>query len=175
MYKEFFISAWLRPRLATYALTHTLVACWMSLFVFSTVTNQYFLLMPKGYALFVLTNWMIFNVFEFGRKTFGKKEEQELVDSYSKRLGHFRAAGNVVLMAVIAVIIAFIIGVRLHLNFLFFTLMTLLFTAVLVSSIFYGCSNSVSWARRFRGACSVFILFYNIIIVIGILIKRLMI
>lgn len=172
MYKEFFIGSWMRPRLATYALTHTLVACWMALFVFSAATRQYFWLIPKGYAFFVLTNWIIFNVFEFGRKTFGQEEEQELVDSYSKRLGSFRAAGNVVFMAVIAVIIAFIIGVKLQLNFLFFALMTLLFAVILVSSFFYGYSNSASWAKRFRSACSVFILFYNVIIVIGILTKR---
>ncbi|MBD3246681.1 MAG: manganese transporter permease [Candidatus Omnitrophica bacterium] len=168
MYKEFFIGQWLRPRLATYALTHTLVACLMSLCVFSIVTGRYFWMSPKQYALFVCANWMIFNVFEFGRKTFAREEERDLVDSYSKRLGSIRAAGNVIGMAAVAVLIAVVLGNALSLPFLFYLAQALLLSVVVGTGLWYGISVSRTAARAFRGACSVFILLYNVIIVIGV-------
>jgi len=172
MYKEFFIGSWLRPRLATYALTHTLVACWMSLFVFSAVTKQYFWLVPQEYALFVLTNWMIFNVFEFGRKTFGKEEEKELVESYSKRLGPIRAALNVVIMATVAMYVAYKLGSIFNLSLLFTISMYLLYGLTLIAAGLYAVHNDKSSARIFRGICSIFILFYNVVITLGIIWKH---
>lgn len=73
MYKEFFARNWLRPKMATYALAHTLVSCWIALFIFSAVTNLNFWKISNVYGMFVLANWMIFNIFEFGRKTFWKR------------------------------------------------------------------------------------------------------
>lgn len=171
MYKEFFIGDWLRPKMATYALAHTLVSCWLSLFVYSAVTGQSFWTITPVYSMFVLVSWMIFNVFEFGRKTFGKEEEQELVESYSKRLGPARAASNVVVMAVIAVLIALRLGRYFSLGMVYFVSMALLLAIIIISSIHYGYSNSRSSATFFRGACSAFILLYNVIITAGIFIQ----
>jgi hypothetical protein len=95
MYREFFIGRWLRPRLATYAVMHTLVACWIATWTFCAATGREFADMPASYAQLVFANWAVFNLFEFGRKTFGVEEERGPDESYSKRFGPVRAAANV--------------------------------------------------------------------------------
>jgi len=169
MYKEFFIGKWLRPKMATYALTHTLVSCWMSVFIFSSVTGLNFWRVSKVYGMFVLVNWMIFNIFEFGRKTFGKEEEEKLVESYSKRLGPIRAALNVVIMATVAMYVAYKLGIIFNLSLLFTLSMYLLYGLTLIAAGLYAVHNDRSSGRLFRGICSIFILFYNVIITLGII------
>ncbi len=170
MYREFFIGNCLRPKMATYALAHTLVSCWMSLFAYSSITGRHFWAITSIYGMFVLVNWMIFNIFEFGRKTFGKEEEQELVESYSKRLGPARAASNVVIMAVVAILVAFRLGWYFLLGPAYLVSMSLLFVITIISAVRYGYTNSRTAAGFFRGSCSAFILLYNVIITVGILI-----
>lgn len=172
MYKEFFIGKWLRPKMATYALAHTLVSCWMSVFIFSAVTNLNFWGIPKTYGIFVLVNWMIFNIFEFSRKTFGKEEEEELVESYSKRLGPIRAALNVVIMATVAMYVAYKLGNIFNLSLLFTASMYLLYGLTLIAAGLYAVHNDKSSAMIFRGICSIFILFYNVTITLGIVWKH---
>ena len=172
MYKEFFVGDWLRPKMASYALAHTLVSCWMSVFVFSAVTGLNFWMIPKTYGMFVLVNWMIFNIFEFGRKTFGKEEEEELVESYSKRLGPIRAAFNVVFMATVAMYIAYKLGNIFNLSFLYTISMYLLYGLTLLVAGLYAVHNDKSSGKMFRGICSIFILFYNVIIAVGFLLSR---
>lgn len=172
MYKEFFIGDWLRPKMATYALAHTLVSCWMSLFVFSAVTGLNFWKIQKVFAMFVLVNWMIFNIFEFGRKTFGKEEEEELVESYSKRLGPARAALNVIFMASVAMYAAYKLGNIFNLSLLYTIAMCLLYGLTLLAAGLYAVHNDQPAGKIFRGVCSIFILFYNVIITIGFLMPR---
>lgn len=171
MFREFFIGSWLRPRLATYALTHTLIACWMSLFIFAAATGRHFWQVPEAYSWFVLVNWMIFNIFEFGRKSFGKEEEQELVDSYSKRTGSFGAAGNVIVMASVAVFIAFRMEQGFGLGTLFLAAVAALYAVTLLSAFIYAIANNAQWAQLFREVCSLFILLYNVIITAGFVVR----
>ncbi|MCM8814296.1 MAG: UbiA family prenyltransferase [Candidatus Omnitrophica bacterium] len=167
MYKEFFIGAWLRPRLATYALTHTVVSCGISVFIFSALTARFFWEIPATYGWFVLVNWMIFNIFEFGRKTFGKAEEQDGVESYSQRLGPERAAGNVALMAVVAQFVADKIGLRFNLGGGYAAAMYGLCGVLLVSCGLYAAHNDAKAGRLFRGVCSFYLLAYQVIVVAG--------
>lgn len=169
MYKEFFIGIWLRPRMATYALAHTLVSCWMSVFVFSSVTGLNFWQISKTFGMFVLVNWMIFNIFEFGRKTFGKEEEQALVESYSKRLGPVRAAFNVIFMATLATYVAYKLWDIFNLSFLYLAAMYLLYALVLLAAGLYAVHNDKPTGKTFRGVCSLFILFYNVIVTVGLI------
>jgi len=144
MYKEFFLSSWLRPKLATYAITHTLVVSWLSLFIFSAVTGLPFWKCPASFALFVLANWLVFNIFEFGRKTFGIEEEKPLIDSYSKRFGSRGAALFVLAFALLA---------------LWATPLSLYLALPLaLSALLYVHLSSAFSAKLFRLSCSLFIL-----------------
>jgi 4-hydroxybenzoate polyprenyltransferase len=85
MYREFFVGRWLRPRLTTYAITHTLSA--------ALLAAALGLLYRGGRALslrelaVIAFNWCLFNLFEFARKTWAPAEERQEVDSYSRRFG----------------------------------------------------------------------------------------
>jgi 4-hydroxybenzoate polyprenyltransferase len=155
MYREFFIGSWLRPRLATYALIHTPISSLISLFIFSCMTEKFCWEAPSKMLLFSIANWLIFNIFEFGRKTFGQEEEKPLIESYSKRFSSWGAAMLVLLMASSSVLIAWgYIGVpSLPLLLIFFPLMSL--------SLLYAFFNSKKWAVAFRTACSLFIFLFN--------------
>lgn len=83
MYEEFFIGEWLRPRLTTYAVSHTVVVSFLSLALMSANLGYTVLSSPAPFV-FALSHWFVFNLFEFARKTFNPEEERANVPSYSK-------------------------------------------------------------------------------------------
>lgn len=97
MRMEFFIGDWLRPQLELYAITHTFSAAMISMLIHTVVCFSDFAAVDRGMLLYALGNWFVFNVFEFGRKTFAVEEERAGVDSYSARL---RPWGAVLLLLV---------------------------------------------------------------------------
>ncbi|MFH0952930.1 MAG: manganese transporter permease [Verrucomicrobiota bacterium] len=83
MYREFFIGRWLRPRLTTYAVTHTFVSILQGWSIAVQMTGVPLTRFTGFMLLFGPVNWMLFNVFEFARKTFAPEEERPRADSYS--------------------------------------------------------------------------------------------
>jgi hypothetical protein len=92
MYREFFIGQWLRRHLATYAVTHTIVTVPVGWSVMAQVSGLAVWEFPPAWIGAALVNWMLFNVFEFSRKTFAPSEERANVDSYSRLFTPFGAA-----------------------------------------------------------------------------------
>lgn len=84
MYREFFIGKRIRPHLTTYATSHTVVTFFLSLAIFQGLSGLYFWQLPQEIYLFALVSWLLFNIFELGRKTYQKTEEKDQVESYSK-------------------------------------------------------------------------------------------
>lgn len=98
MYREFYAAQWLRPHLTTYAVSHTFISVLLS-FALSAALSGHMAWSPDGAALRLgLSAWCLFNLFEFGRKTFASSEEREGVDSYSRIFGRFGAVALVALM-----------------------------------------------------------------------------
>lgn len=102
MYREFFIGAWLRRHLTTYAMTHTVVSCLLSLALCAATTGSGVLDVPTPLLRFSCSAFFLFNIFEIGRKTFTTHEERPGVESYSKIFGHTGAVVLVLLMAAAA-------------------------------------------------------------------------
>jgi 4-hydroxybenzoate polyprenyltransferase len=88
MYNEFFLSDLLRHRLTTYAVSHTfasvLLGALTGMALTGLPTKSVSFALP---AFLFLTNWPLFNLFEFARKSFAPSEEREAVPSYSKNFG----------------------------------------------------------------------------------------
>lgn len=95
MFVEFFVGEWLRPKLELYAVTHTLIAAWIALFVYVALTGVSVTDVEPAFVVVMGMAWMLFNIFEFARKTFAAEEEQEGVESYSRRLTPLGACGLV--------------------------------------------------------------------------------
>ncbi len=92
MYKEFFIGRILRPLLTTYAVAHTFVSILLGWSIAAQTTGRAWHEMAWPVLLLGPVNWALFNVFEFGRKTFSPDEERAGADSYSSLFGPAGAA-----------------------------------------------------------------------------------
>lgn len=97
MRMEFFVGDWMRPKLELYAITHTFSAAMISMLIHSIVCFSDFAGADRAMLAYALGNWFVFNVFEFGRKTFAVEEERDGVESYSNRL---KPIGAVLLLLV---------------------------------------------------------------------------
>ena len=166
MYREFFIGKWLRPHLTTYAVTHTLVSCFIALFIFSAVTGFSYSALPLPCWIFLPVNWMLFNLFEFARKTFSPPEENPLVPSYSNRFGAWGSALLSVSTAGLSVYPAFWLGKLWQLSSQFFWGLGILLGLFCLSALLYALIPRPFYARTFRLLGSAFLLFYNLLIVV---------
>ena len=108
---------------------------------------------------------MIFNIFEFGRKTFSTSEEREGVASYSKIFGRFGAVGIVLSMSAISQYLFW----RTHLKDLpgFMLVAGIMALVLMFSGILYAFSNRTSFGSVYRGMSSLYIVvIYGAIIAI---------
>jgi len=91
MYKEFFIGKIIRPHLTTYAVCHTIVMVALSALCSAWLLKCLPWQLETRNWIFAVGCFGVFNVFEFGRKTFAKAEERDGVESYSKIWGRVGA------------------------------------------------------------------------------------
>jgi 4-hydroxybenzoate polyprenyltransferase len=87
MYNEFFLGAFLRRRLTTYAVSHTFVSVLLGLVIAIGLVGVPKLTGILSDHVFFLSNWSLFNLFEFARKSYAKSEERESVPTYSGQFG----------------------------------------------------------------------------------------
>lgn len=164
MFKEFFVRKWLRSHLTLYAVTHTAVSSLFSLALLSVLESTYIWNLNVNAYFFALLSWCLFNIFEFGRKTFVSNEEKRNIDSYSKIYGRFGAILLVISMAICSIII---------LNFINSTEPTVLYVSILtallsVLALLFTQLNKEPLGKIYRGASSAFIaLVYLIFIIIS--------
>lgn len=163
MRMEFFVGDWMRPKLELYATTHTFSAAMISLLIHTIVCFSDAAAADRATLVYALGNWFVFNVFEFGRKTFATAEERDGVDSYSARL---KPSGAVILLLV-NVVLAYIT---------FYYVATTKFAAaaswhmlmpaagvsllVAVAGIVYATRPAIANARLYRGTVTFYLLGY---------------
>ena len=169
MYKEFFIAEKIRPYLTTYALVHTIVTTLLSFAIFSFLTKLTILevIGTRSFLSFAMANWLLFNIFEFGRKTFASSEERQSVDTYSSLFGR---TGAVILVASQAVITYYLATTLNGVNnsILFWGLGSLLILLAFLS-LHYIFADSTKTAKRFRLFSSVYIIVYYLILIFSYL------
>jgi hypothetical protein len=165
MYKEFFIADKIRPYLTTYALIHTIVTTLLSFSIFSYLTKLTILevIATPSFLSFAMANWLLFNIFEFGRKTFASSEERQSVDTYSSLFGR---TGAVILVASQAVITYYLASTLNGVNntIIFWGLGSLL-VLLAALSLNYIFADSSKTAKRFRLFSSVYIIIYYLILI----------
>lgn len=176
MRQEFFIGDWMRPKMELYAATHTFSASLLGLLIYSASTGKTIVEAPRAYLMVVLGNWFVFNVFEFGRKTFGREEEREGVDSYSLRLmpfGAFALLGANIFLAFFMLYSA-CAGIDLAKNFPSLAAQgafsNMLISAAVVSflvvaaGMVYSLKPSKFNAKFYRGVVSLYLVAYHLAI-----------
>lgn len=160
MYKEFFIPTLIRPHLTTYALLHTVVTIPMGIAIVSGATNKLPSSMDAGYYYFVLSSWFVFNIFEFGRKTFTTSEERNAVESYSKIFSRFGAVTLVVSMSILAVFMLYKVQGELSLS------QSLLTIILLIIGLIFSFSDKEKFGKLYRIFSSVYIILFYILFII---------
>lgn len=169
MRQEFFVGPWLSPKMELYAITHTFSAALQGGLAFAVVSGRTLDLVPREYAAVMLGNWFIFNVFEFGRKTFWGAEEREGVDSYSKRLGATGAFlltfANLALGYGMLVLYAATVASARPIDLAPLRQAALAMTLVpCLAGLAFAAAPSAAAAKRFRGAVTFYLLAYHVAI-----------
>jgi 4-hydroxybenzoate polyprenyltransferase len=168
MYREFFVGAWLRPRMELYAVTHTFVAGLLSATVYAMVLPQLGFPLPHAMVWFALASWGVFNVYEFARKTFAASEEQPGVESYSSRLGSWGAATLIVSQGAAAIAFAWPLPLTPWARAGHLCLFGLLASA----GVLYSSRRSAGLAAGLRAMAGVFILGFYLLVGAGLPVPR---
>lgn len=156
MYKEFFIPEILKPHLTTYALIHTIVTLPFSLTLLSFFGQVSYSEIPFEQKIFSLLSWPLFNIFEFGRKSFCTEEERPQVPTYSSLFGRFGAVLLNLSQVSFALFCLYQIPVLIRTFFInYISYVTFLF---LLTAIIYIVINKKNTAIIYRFYTSLFIL-----------------
>lgn len=162
MYKEFFLKKWLRAHLTLYAVTHTFVVVFISLTVFVVLLNKPLVEITPDLISFSFAGWFLFNIFEFGRKTFARQEERKDIDSYSKIFGRFGAVLLVLAMAILSIVFMDNITSSVVNSTLFLWL-----GVIAVVGLLYAMINQPYLAKIYRITTSLYIIFtYGTVVIL---------
>ncbi|MDR1759792.1 MAG: UbiA family prenyltransferase [Fibrobacter sp.] len=163
MYKEFFIGKILRPRLTTYAVCHTVVMILLSALCSAWLLKQLPWQLESRYWIFAAGCFGVFNVFEFGRKTFAQTEEQPGVDSYSKIWGR---RGAVLLNLSQSLLGLAAMGYAYPYYKFQWLLGGAILAGLLIAGVAYIVRNTAAAAKKYRAVSSISIL---LILCVGVL------
>jgi len=156
MFKEFFIGPVLRPHLTSYAVSHTAVTILLSLSIFSGLTGLMINDLPIDLLLFSLISWLLFNIFEFGRKSYLKNEERENVPTYSNIFGRWGAFGLVFSQALIVIYLMFQIE-KFNSTIFKNSLLIIIFLLAILGILFCTAKEGSLYGKIYRGFTSFFI------------------
>ncbi len=165
MYKEFFIKKWLRAHLTTYAVSHTFVVVLISVTIFVSLLGKPLSEIPREFVYFSFAGWFLFNIFEFGRKTFAKGEERKGIDSYSKIFGKLGAILLVLTMALSGNLLLGKAGTSV-IRILFLPL-----ALVGIVGLSYATTENLYFAKAYRSLTSLYIILAYGIVTLSVILK----
>lgn len=160
MYEEFFIGVFLRQHLTTYAVTHTFVSVLLAATAGMAGLMDSAAIYDQTAILFLLSNWMFFNLFEFARKTFSVSEERLGVDTYSSLFGIPLSVGLSLSQVIIGI---FLLHLSISQNIL---PMYFLAGAYFVLSILFVVKRTSAWAKIFRNMSGLYLLLHYIALMV---------
>lgn len=165
MYKEFFVGKYLSPHLTTYAITHTFVSVLVAYFIFSQATGMGIDTFNSELFVFGLASWSIFNLFEFGRKTYAPVEERKNVPTYTTTFGVFGAS----LLSMSQIAASVLVVLYLYKETTIFNLWDIYgyLTAASVpvfSGIVFLIKKTQRSAKIFRATCSGYLIVYYVLL-----------
>ena len=141
-----------------------------AIFSFLTTSSLFELMIDPTLVSFAFANWMLFNIFEFGRKSFATSEERKNVDTYSSLFGRIGAVTLVASQAIIAHYLALNLT-GANQSILFWSFGALLVILMMLSLI-YVYKDTVKSAKNYRAFSSVYIIVFYLILIGAHLIKN---
>jgi len=135
---------------------HTVAAGWTGLFIAAAASGLAPTAHPVPVLLFALADWALFSVYEFSRKTWGREEERDGRDSYSKRLGR----GGAVVLSISLAWAAVVLGRAALGTGVPGALWVALSVFPAIAAGPYLFRASASWARTYRTAMQAYLFFF---------------
>lgn len=163
MYKEFFIGKYIRPHLTTYAMSHTVVTILLSLAIFASLSGVMFYKLHKDLILFSIISWLLFNIFEFGRKSYLENEERDHVPTYSNLFTRWGAFALVLSQALIATYLLLKMAAWTQ-NFRL-AFVVILILLIIIGMLYSKAALNTNWGKIYRNFTSIYIvLIYGTVI-----------
>lgn len=159
MYNEFFLSDFLSDKLTTYAVSHTFVSVILGMIISVGLVGYHSQLLSASSWGYFLTNWALFNLFEFARKSFAVTEERKGVPTYSNLFGINGAWALSVSQALLANGLLYWAAGEWN------TLWLIMSAVYLLFSISYPLMRSAHAASFFRGLTGVFLFLSEVSII----------
>ncbi|MCA1763820.1 MAG: UbiA family prenyltransferase [Flavobacteriales bacterium] len=162
---EFFIGAWLRPRLLIYSISHMLVMPAIIAWIWFGYRNDF---SPELGLLMILSITAGF-CFELARKTHAPEGERRGIDSYSKSLGLRRSVLAICLLLAVGLGFLFYLFYYLKLHTYAYALLGLIFFVVV---FFYSKglkSKKDAHFRKGEKAVSLYMLLSYLVLIIEML------
>jgi 4-hydroxybenzoate polyprenyltransferase len=160
MFKEFFIPQHIRPYLTTYAVSHTVVTVLLSLTMFAALSGVNITQLPSDAFKYALVTWFLFNIFEFGRKTFLLSEEREDVPSYSNIFGKHGAFFLVLSQAFLAYLLT--VSMNCFVGRFIPIFMTLIMVPLIFLGVLFVVKTDGPWGKLYRHFSSVYIILFYV-------------
>lgn len=156
MFEEFFIGLYLRPRLTTYAVTHTFVSVLLATTAVAGSVKDLSFPHTLPSFLFLCSNWMFFNLFEFARKSYARTEERANVDTYTSLFG----IPSAVLLSLSQVVLGVgLLYLSVEVNLMPIFILAIVYAFICIGFIF---SQTPWWAKLFRNISGLYLLFHYV-------------
>ncbi|NLX27293.1 MAG: UbiA family prenyltransferase [Lentisphaerae bacterium] len=124
---EFFVAEWLKRHFILYAFVHMLIMPLLTATIFSFTMQRPFWEAPWLFWAYAAADFFAFANWEISRKIRMPEDEIEGVSSYSKEFGMFTAANVVLALRILNTVLAWIVGLYLHLGFFYYAGLVVLF------------------------------------------------
>jgi 4-hydroxybenzoate polyprenyltransferase len=124
---EFFVRDWLRAHFIIYAIAHMLIMPMMTATIFSFTMQRPFWEAPWLFWAYAAADFFAFANWEISRKIKLPEDEIAGVSSYSKEFGMFTAGAIVLGLRILNTLLAWMVGVYLHLGLFYYAGLIILF------------------------------------------------
>jgi hypothetical protein len=162
MLREFYAGAWLRERFLLYATVHMLIIPVLTAVIWSFATGRFFWEAPPIYWLYSAASYLLAFNWEVSRKIRIPKDEIQGVDSYSERLGTYRAAWLAHALRIASTLLVAIVAYQLDLSLRFYGILVLILLVCSVGLAHHILFASTKTAKRLEIYAGVYILAFDL-------------
>jgi 4-hydroxybenzoate polyprenyltransferase len=164
MLHEFFVPRWLRAHFIAYSIAHMLIMPLITATIFSFTMQRPFWEAPWLFWAYAAADFFAFSNWEISRKIRIPEDEIAGVDSYSSHLGMFTAGYVALALRVLNTILAWIVGVYLHLGVFYYAGLIVLFLVCLAGLVHFRLAPSRRTAKHLdQLGGSYIVLFYFVL------------
>ena len=161
---EFFIPVWLRAHFIIYAIVHMLIMPLLTATIFSFTMQRPFWEAPWLFWAYAAADFFAFANWEISRKIRMPEDEIEGVSSYSAEFGMFTAGYVVLFLRILNTVLAWIVGIYLHLGVFYYAGLLFLFLGTCVGLLRFRLHPSRKTAAQLESYGGAYIILFYFVL-----------